>query len=631
MKKILLSISVAGACVLTATAQQRLSLYEEFSGENCPPCAAYNPALWSLLNAGTNTTKVMLIKYQSPIPTAGPIYNKYPAIANARLSYYGERYAPTGYQNGNEVAGVNITNYTQAQIDAAAAITSPFNINAVHSWSTSGDSISATINISAIAAYAPTNAQLKLRVALIESLKYCSPPGTNGETEFHHVVRDMYPDATGINLPATWSIGQSQNITISGQVKNWIDKSNDNAILVVWIQNDNDKHIPQAAKSVKVLLAKDAGFEGCSDTKITCTSGSVSSAHTVTLKNTGSTTITSAQINYKLDNTAYQTYSWTGSLAPGASTPVSMPTINNISIGNHIFTDSIVSFNGGTDVNLANNKTTVPLSIYNSTSVAFPLTESFENGGAVPGNWLLLDVNSNGENWKISSGGRNSAYALKFDGYNFAEGETNYAILPTTNLPAGSRSLDFWTAYAQYNVQINEQLEVIYSINCGDSWTSIWSRSGTALATRSVTTSAYSPVAADYKLRSIDISAIPSGALIAFKGTSGYGNNIFIDDVNIRSGVPTGVNNIIAENGLKLYPNPASNSSVLEFTLSMESQVQVVVYDMTGRLMDAVVNAQLGKGNHRYELNTSRLSSGLYNVKIQTENGSITERLSVIK
>jgi hypothetical protein len=38
-------------------AQGRFSLYEEFTGENCSPCAAANTGLWSLLNS--NTSAVM--------------------------------------------------------------------------------------------------------------------------------------------------------------------------------------------------------------------------------------------------------------------------------------------------------------------------------------------------------------------------------------------------------------------------------------------------------------------------------------------------------------------------------------------------------------------------------------------
>lgn len=68
MKKtsILLGLMAVG---LLATAQvPRMSLYEEFTGENCPPCAATNPGLNTLLNA--NSSKVIPIKWQVPIPSA---------------------------------------------------------------------------------------------------------------------------------------------------------------------------------------------------------------------------------------------------------------------------------------------------------------------------------------------------------------------------------------------------------------------------------------------------------------------------------------------------------------------------------------------------------------------------------
>jgi len=62
---ILLSIS------LTAFSQTpRMSLYEEFTGETCPPCASTNPPLNLLLASPTNTPKIVAIKWQVPIPSA---------------------------------------------------------------------------------------------------------------------------------------------------------------------------------------------------------------------------------------------------------------------------------------------------------------------------------------------------------------------------------------------------------------------------------------------------------------------------------------------------------------------------------------------------------------------------------
>ena len=215
------------AAAAATHAQQHLALYEEFSGENCGPCAASNPALNTLLAA--NLSKVLLIKYQSPIPSAGPIYNAYTTVTNARLSYYSVPFAPYGRLDGT-VQGLGQTSpghigyLTQSIIDAAAATPAPFTITVSHQWTTNGDSVRATVNLTTPGAYAPSGANLKLRIALIEHLQYPTAPGTNGETEFHNVVREMYPTAGGTQLANAWTAGQSQTITIKGRVPAYVDK-----------------------------------------------------------------------------------------------------------------------------------------------------------------------------------------------------------------------------------------------------------------------------------------------------------------------------------------------------------------------------------------------------------------------
>lgn len=128
MKKILLIAATTALSLFSANAQ-RFSIYEEFSGENCNPCAQLNPALWTLMNAGTNPSKVILLKYQSPIPSAGPIYNQYRTVTDNRMSYYSVPFAPYGRLNGTVQGNGNISNLTQNDIDGAATQTSAFSID----------------------------------------------------------------------------------------------------------------------------------------------------------------------------------------------------------------------------------------------------------------------------------------------------------------------------------------------------------------------------------------------------------------------------------------------------------------------------------------------------------------------
>ena len=613
-----------------AYAQTRLSLYEEFSGENCNPCAAYNPGLWSLISA--NPGKVMLIKYQSPIPSAGPIYNAYKTVTNARISYYNVPFAPYGVQNGNEVTG-NIVSYTQASIDASVAAADSFSMSASYAYSTGADSMTASIIITTPNGYSTTGANLKLRVAFIEHLQYCAPPGTNGETEFHNVVREMYPDANGTSIANTWTTGASQTYTLKGRIPSYVDKSDTSSMVVVWIQNDATKHIEQAAKSTHVGLANEAGLIGCpSLPSLACVTGTGTTPGItmVTLANKGTTTVTSATIYFKLDNGTLSSTPWTGSLLPGTSASVTLPTIN-LGSGAHIIYDSLGAVNGSKDVNTVNNVQKTKLSVRDASPATLPVAADFESG--VPPTWTLYDPTGTGANWvRTGLGGHNgSNYSLEYAFYENPTGDVAYAILPNTTLPSGPSALDFWIADAQYTTAYEDQLDVVYSTDCGATWNTIWTAKGADLATVAPSQTEYTPMTPDdWHLKSIDMSAVPSGAAIAFRATSAYGNNLYIDDVNLRAGTPTGIKSAVAAAGLSLVPNPAHDAAALHFSLPQAGRVAVNVMDALGRNVATIADANMAAGAQQLNILTAKMAAGVYSITIRTDTGLTALRLSVI-
>jgi flagellar hook assembly protein FlgD len=86
----------------------------------------------------------------------------------------------------------------------------------------------------------------------------------------------------------------------------------------------------------------------------------------------------------------------------------------------------------------------------------------------------------------------------------------------------------------------------------------------------------------------------------------------------------------------KLTPNPLHPSTVLSFATHTDGQVKVVVYDMQGRivkrLMDefrAAGSQTLGwDGTNEWNL---RVPSGLYFLRIQAPEASVTRRVAVVK
>ncbi len=101
-------------------------------------------------------------------------------------------------------------------------------------------------------------------------------------------------------------------------------------------------------------VALDASIQGInSPTGILCSTGDFTPE--VVLRNVGSTTLTSVDIDYSIDGGAVSTYSWTGSLTTNSTEIITLPAQSTTN-GAHTFEATTVDPNGGTDENLANDE-----------------------------------------------------------------------------------------------------------------------------------------------------------------------------------------------------------------------------------------------------------------------------------
>jgi Secretion system C-terminal sorting domain/Cleaved Adhesin Domain len=465
---------------------------------------------------------------------------------------------------------------------------------------------------------------------VVEHLQYATAPGTNGETEFHNVMRQMYPDADGKTVGSNWTNGQTQNIIIAGAVPAYVDKS-ENVFLVVWLQNDSSKFVLQAGKSSFVPIAIDISAEAVTTTPgFQCASTNVNQNHIINLKNKGTSTITSANINYRLDNGSYLTQAWTGSLASGASVNYTMPNVS-AGGGSHFVIDSVTNINGEPlEVNSGNNINFAFFNIHSTIVNPLPISVSFENAGSIPAGVTLIDQNANGQQWRLVSstgniGASNSKYCIYHENYNFKSPESNVAILPTINhSAAGAKVLEFAYAYATYATE-KDALDIVYSTNCGTSWSSIWNKSGTDLQTALPTTSPFVPTQAQWKFDFVDISSVPANAIFGFKATSAYGNNLFIDNINIK--LPTAIQDVINANSIIISPNPSNSNVNVSMMLPSTSDVNLTIVDMTGKTVFTKSISNIN--NIEEKINVSNFATGIYNLVIKTNKGIASKKLTV--
>jgi hypothetical protein len=83
---------------------------------------------------------------------------------------------------------------------------------------------------------------------------------------------------------------------------------------------------------------------------------------------------------------------------------------------------------------------------------------------------------------------------------------------------------------------------------------------------------------------------------------------------------------------LSAYPDPVSNSTTISFTLQQSQKVSVQIFDMNGRLIKTLADAQMQAGNHQliWNAGSENVIAGVYLLKLQAENYVETKQISKV-
>lgn len=82
---------------------------------------------------------------------------------------------------------------------------------------------------------------------------------------------------------------------------------------------------------------------------------------------------------------------------------------------------------------------------------------------------------------------------------------------------------------------------------------------------------------------------------------------------------------------LNVYPNPFNPITTIRFTVKSNHVTSLRVYDITGKLVETIVNEQLLPGEYTYTWNASDLPSGIYFVQLNALSVSITQKITYLK
>lgn len=635
MKRIYLLLLTSYFAFGVFAQSQRMVLAEEFTNASCGPCASQNPTFNSLLAA--NPTKVVAIKYQTNWPGVDPMNAQTQTDVGPRVTYYAVNGVPYSRIDGSE-APILLPNYagapanwTAAIINTEYAITSPFTLSVMHTMSSSYDSAFVTVVVTASQNFTSTGG-LKLHLGMTEKMiSFPTAPGSNGETDFENVMRKMYPSASGTTLGSTWTNGQTATFTYNLAVPSYIyDYSEIN--FVTFIQDDGDKSIKQAAGDATITIPNDAAVTAVSGIGgLNCTGNFIP---VVTLENTGSVNMTSCTINSQVDAGAPVTFAWTGNLAPNASANVTLPGIS-ATTGAHTFKAWPTLPNGVPISNSLFSQAaalqTVNFTVNLTAGVVLPLTNSFTVSTFPYAGWILNNSDA-GITWARAT---TNSGSLKYDCFNYnAVGQIDEVIVQPVDLTSMiNASLNFKVAHAQYNASYTDALEVLVSADCATTWNLVWSKSGATLATANSTTSAYVPSAAGWRAECIDLSAYAGNntLYIMFRGINGFGNNIFVDEINISNAAcQVGIQVNASINSINVVPNPFDVSTNVAINLDNTQEVAVDIYSLTGELISTTNFGVLAAGKQVISVNGTELADGMYFITVRAGTSIFTSKVSVV-
>ncbi len=80
------------------------------------------------------------------------------------------------------------------------------------------------------------------------------------------------------------------------------------------------------------------------------------------------------------------------------------------------------------------------------------------------------------------------------------------------------------------------------------------------------------------------------------------------------------------------YPNPFNPLTKIDFEVPHQSNVRIIIYDITGRELEILINQELDPGFYTVLFNAKNYSSGIYFYRMTTDKGyAIVKKLCVIK
>lgn len=241
-------------------------------------------------------------------------------------------------------------------------------------------------------------------------------------------------------------------------------------------------------------------------------------------------------------------WSWTFPGGSPATSTVQNPAVTYSIPGTYPVTLT-VSNASGTDVEVQNSYITV------SGSSLPPFVEGFVGTTFLPAGWTAVNTASQSNYWQRSATvGYNSTNSAYFNNHSYTgNGAQDDMVSPGINLTGYTApQLQFDVAYARYNANRSDTLEVLVSDDCGVTWNSVYLKGGTTLSTVADQVTPFTPTNSQWRTETVNLSAYANTAslLFKFRNHARHGNNVWVDNINLSASAATAPNPVWISSGV---------------------------------------------------------------------------------
>ncbi len=330
-------------------------------------------------------------------------------------------------------------------------------------------------------------------------------------------------------------------------------------------------------------------------------------------------------------------FSWTFDGGTPATSTDANPAVSFATPGWHNVTLT-VGAGGGSATVTKNNMVYVGSSYANYLGY---YSENFEDESRFENDFVSFNLDPVSESkWEYNqTAGYNSWRCTKLTNYNNVNNDVDELVGPAIDLSGLSGNQYLYFHYsnatsAQTFAQIKDSLKVYYSTNCGKTWTRLSTLTGLDLTSDGFHAESYTPV--QQRSWKSHVITLPQAALTSnfrfkfqFK-SSDLGNNIYLDNINVASLVGLNEHEAFDAN-VSMYPNPAKDQLTIGYKLSANVAVQVGMYDLLGREVLSAQPANQQLGAQTIQMNTANVLNGVYLVKLQVGNQTITRKVVIAK